>query len=69
MMGTQFDTYRGFVYPWCMDHMGHMNVQSYVARFDEASWHFLACLGFTPTWLGAHNRGLVALEPRIHYQR
>ncbi|HET6829519.1 MAG TPA: thioesterase family protein, partial [Ramlibacter sp.] len=57
-MGQQFDTYRGFVYPWCMDHMGHMNVQSYVARFDEASWQFLACLGLTPTLLAAQNCGL-----------
>jgi hypothetical protein len=37
MMARQFDTYRGFVHPWCIDHVGQMNVQSYVARFDEAS--------------------------------
>lgn len=68
-METQFDTYRGVVYPWCMDHMGHMNVQSYVARFDEASWHFLACLGLTPSLLAEQNRGLVALEQRIQYRK
>ncbi len=63
-----FDTYRGFVYPWCIDHVGHMNVQSYVARFDEASWHFLARLGLTPSFLAAQNRGLVALDQHIRYQ-
>jgi acyl-CoA thioester hydrolase len=68
-MARQFDTYRGFVYPWCIDHVGHMNVQSYVGRFDEASWHFLACLGLTPTFLASHNRGLVALDQRIQYRR
>jgi acyl-CoA thioester hydrolase len=65
----QFETYRGFVYPWCIDHVGHMNVQSYVARFDEASWHFLARLGLTPSFLSAQQRSLVALDQRIQYHR
>ncbi len=69
MTARQFETYRGFVYPWCIDHVGHMNVQSYVARFDEASWHFLARIGLTPSFLAAQNRGLVALDQRIQYRR
>ena len=69
MSARQFETYRGFVYPWCIDHVGHMNVQSYVARFDEASWHFLARIGLTPSFLAAQNRGLVALDQRIQYRR
>jgi hypothetical protein len=44
-MSHEFETYRGFIYPWVIDHVGQMNVQSYTARFDEASWHFLAHLG------------------------
>ena len=28
-------TYRGTVYPWHCDHMGHMNVMWYVGKFDE----------------------------------
>jgi acyl-CoA thioester hydrolase len=63
------ETYRGFVYPWSIDHVGHMNVQSYVGRFDEASWHFLARLGLTPSLLAAHGRGVVALDQRIQYRR
>jgi acyl-CoA thioester hydrolase len=35
-------TYRGTVYPWQCDHMGHMNVMWYVAKFDEASWQLLS---------------------------
>ena len=31
-------TYRGGVYPWHSDHMGHMNVIGYVGKFDEASY-------------------------------
>lgn len=68
-MTRRFETYRGFVYPWCIDHVGHMNVQSYVTRFDEASWQFLACLGLTPTFLAVQRRGLVALDQRIQYRR
>ncbi|MBE7366626.1 acyl-CoA thioesterase [Ramlibacter pallidus] len=68
-MAAPIETYRGFVYPWCIDHMGHLNVQSYVARFDEASWHFLAALGLTPAFLAAQDRGLVALDQRIQYRR
>jgi acyl-CoA thioester hydrolase len=67
-MAKIFETYRGFVYPWCIDHVGHMNVQSYTARFDEASWHFLAHLGLTPTFLKANHRSLVALDQRTQYK-
>lgn len=28
-------TYRGVVYPWQCDHMGHMNAMWYVGKFDE----------------------------------
>ena len=68
-MTNEFETYRGFVYPWAIDHIGHMNVQSYTARFDEASWHFLALLGLTPGALRAERRGLVALDQRTQYTR
>jgi acyl-CoA thioester hydrolase len=63
------ETYRGFVYPWEIDHVGHMNVQFYVRKYDEASWHFLLQLGLGPKWLEEHHRGMVALEQKIRYQR
>jgi acyl-CoA thioester hydrolase len=68
-MKPEFETYRGFVYPWAIDHVGHMNVQFYTVRFDEASWHFLARLGLTPAFLARHGRGLVALDQRTQYQQ
>lgn len=49
------------------DHIGHMNVQFYVMRFDEASWHFLARLGLSPGFLKQQNRSLVALDQRTQY--
>ena len=44
-MYRSIETYRGVVYPWSVDHVGHMNVQFYTARFDEASWQLLGHLG------------------------
>jgi len=63
------ETYRGFVYPWSMDHIGHMNVQFYTARFDEATWHFFARLGITPGYLKENKRGMVALDQRTQYKQ
>ena len=63
------ETYRGFVYPWSMDHIGHMNVQFYTARFDEATWHFFARLGITPGFLKENRRGMVALDQRTQYKQ
>ena len=64
-MAKQFETARGTVYPWQLDHVGHMNVQFYVARFDEASWQLLANFGLTGSFL----RGMAALEQHIYYKR
>ena len=68
-MYTPIETYSGFVYPTAIDHIGHMNVQSYTSRFDEATWQFLAQLGLTPTFLKRNNRGAVAVDQRTQYKR
>ena len=36
------ETFRGVVYPWFCDFMGHMNTQFYCQLFDGATLHFLA---------------------------
>jgi acyl-CoA thioester hydrolase len=68
-MYRPIETYRGFVYPWAMDHVGHMNVQFYTARFDEATWHFFARLGLSPNVMKKDNRALVAADQRTQYKR
>ena len=68
-MYTPIETYRGFVYPWVVDHVGHMNVQFYTARFDEATWQFLAQLGLTPSFLKRNQRGAVAVDQHTQYKR
>ena len=60
-------TYRGAVYPWHCDHMGHMNVQSYVAKFDEATWQLFGAFGLTRSYLSAAGRGMAGVEQHISY--
>ena len=62
-------TYRGTVYPWHCDHMGHMNVMWYVGKFDEATWHLLASAGLTSKRMREESIGMVAVEQRIEYKR
>jgi len=68
-MSESMITYRGVVYPWQCDHMGHMNVMWYVGKFDEATWQLLAAIGATPSRLRDEGFGLVAVEQHIHYKR
>ena len=63
------ETYRGVVYPWHIDQIGHMNVQFYTARFDEATWHFFAALGITPTYLKSNGRGMAAVDQQTQYRQ
>jgi acyl-CoA thioester hydrolase len=63
------ETYRGVVYPWQLDHMDHMNVQFYTARFDEATWHLFAALGMSTDYFKANRRGMAALEQRTLYKK
>lgn len=61
-------TYRGAVYPSQCDHMGHMNVAFYVAKFDEATWQLFAALGLTRARLDAENIGMAGVEQHIEYR-
>ena len=62
-------TYRGVVYPWQCDHMGHMNVMWYVGKFDEATWQFLGSVGLSSARLREEQIGMVAVEQYIEYKR
>jgi acyl-CoA thioester hydrolase len=68
-MAEPIITYRGVVYPWQCDHVGHMNVMWYVGKFDEATWHLLATVGITPSYLRQEQRGMAALQQNITYKR
>ena len=60
-------TYRGTVYPWHCDHMGHMNVMWYVGKFDEATWNLFCEAGLTFSYMTQNNRGMAAVEQHLTY--
>ena len=60
-------TYRGTVYPWHCDHVGHMNVMWYVGKFDEATWHLFNAIGLTRPYLQSAGRGMAAVDQHISY--
>jgi len=62
-------SYRGTVYPWQCDHVGHMNIMWYVGKFDEANWNLFARIGLTPTYLRQSGRGMAAVQQNISYKR
>jgi acyl-CoA thioester hydrolase len=64
-----FETYRGTVYPWHCDHMGHMNVMWYVGKFDEATWNLFAHVGLDSAALRALGSAMVAVEQHLQYKK
>jgi acyl-CoA thioester hydrolase len=68
-MADLFLTYRGTVYPWQCDHMGHMNVMYYTGKFDEATWQMFATIGVTPTFLRSQKRGVAAIRQNTTYRK
>ena len=62
-------TYRGIIYPWHCDHMGHMNVMWYTSKFDEACWQLLSMLGLNLAWFKQDGTGMAAVEQHTQYKR
>jgi acyl-CoA thioester hydrolase len=62
-------TYRGTVFPWHCDHMGHMNVMWYVSKLDEATWHLFASIGVTREYMRATGTVLGAVQQNITYRK
>lgn len=62
-------TYRGTVYPWQCDAMGHLTTRFYLAAFDEASWHFLYEAGFDPAFIRERGVGWADVRHEIEYFR
>jgi acyl-CoA thioester hydrolase len=67
--GMSLLTYRGTVFPWHCDHMGHMNVMWYVGKFDEATWHLFASIGITRAYMRDTGHVLGAVQQNISYMK
>jgi acyl-CoA thioester hydrolase len=66
---TEILAYRGAVYPWHCDHMGHMNIMWYVGKFDEANWNVFARCGVTPDYLRPGEFGMAGVQQNLTYRR
>ncbi|MCG8494302.1 MAG: thioesterase family protein [Sneathiellales bacterium] len=62
------ETYRGVVRPDQEDHMGHMNVQYYTGKFDEATWHLFSAAGLTNSYFKSRMRGMAAVLQTTNYK-
>jgi acyl-CoA thioester hydrolase len=67
--GSQFETFRGLVYPAQCDAMGHMNVQHYVAAFDQAMWHLAHEIGYRKPTVPGSGHGWADVRHVIEYRR
>ncbi len=62
-------TYSGVVYPAHSDAMGHMNVQYYVAAFDQAMWHLVHALGYRTQWQEERGEGWADVQHNVSFSR
>jgi len=62
------EMFRGVVYPWHCDHLGHMTVQHYVGMFDQAAWHLLSAIGMGWEAMKAAGTSLVDAKHSIEYR-
>ena len=67
--GKGIVTYRGAVYASHCDHIGHMNIVSYGAKFDEANWVFFCEIGLTPSYLRSPTHGMAGVQQNISYKK
>jgi acyl-CoA thioester hydrolase len=62
-------TYRGAVSAGQCDHIGHMNIVAYGAKFDEANWVFFCEIGLTPSYLRGERYGMAGVQQNISYKQ
>ena len=62
-------TYQGVVYPAQCDAMGHMNVQYYIAAFDQSFWHLVAAAGYSAAWIGERREGWADRRYEIDFRK
>ena len=63
---ARIETYRGVVFPWLADQMGHLTTSKYVEMFDVASYHLLYALGDRPD--GGKALGWADVRQAVEYK-
>ncbi len=67
-MSTWKESFRGAVYRWHCDHLGHMNVKNYVGMFDQAAMHIMAMIGVNWHDMDAKGETVVDARHTIEYR-
>lgn len=67
-MGDFVEVYRGVVFPWHCDQLGHMNVRHYVGMFDEAGFHLLSAAGMKMSEMAETGRSFADVKHVITYE-
>ena len=68
-MTKSIETFRGGVFPWEIDIMGHMNVRHYTAKYDDATLQLFGALGLTVAYFKEQDRGMAAVQQNTTYGR
>lgn len=61
------ETWRGVVYPWQCDHMGHLNAMYYTSIFDQSLTHLMAACGYRFSPVGAAHQAYVNVRQLVDY--
>lgn len=62
------ETFRGVVFPWHCDAMGHMSVQHQMPLLDNAAYHLLGSFGPTTEIVGDRRFGWADVRHDIRYR-
>lgn len=68
-MSNFIETFRGRVTPQECDHLGHMNVQFYIAKVSDAAWTVMHAIGMTPDYIRTRRKALAAVRQDVSYLR
>lgn len=68
-MSRSYEVYRGVVFPWMCDHIGHMNVRWYSHHFDDAGFHLWSVIGMSQREMHAGGVQVVVAQTTIKFLR
>src|SRR5262245_21279965 len=62
------ETYRGVVFPWEVDQVGHLTVAYYFERLEDATLGLLDAIGLGADYIARGGRGCVTADCYVRYQ-
>lgn len=69
LLGPGDVSFRGVIFPWDCDSMGHLNNKHYLGLFDQAAWHVFVALGYRTTMAARDHMGLADVHQALTFRR